>query len=212
MLFRLSLPSGLEIIGLPTKNSYGGEWDLGPTWNYLVLSDVPFLVDTGRTGTGRILEDMMDIAGFRPRDLGFVILTHGHEDHDGGLAELTGKTGTQIKAHTIYNRLIRFYPDHAPSGRRADFPPSCWHCFMPEEFSKQNCVSYHRARNNLEIIEIGDGKTTLQGNIECHYLPGHSPDALSIILGNEAVLLGDTILPEIAPAGPVPRCFYWSLK
>jgi hypothetical protein len=38
MLVRFRLPSGLEIFGLPTKNFYGGDWDLGPTWNYAVLS------------------------------------------------------------------------------------------------------------------------------------------------------------------------------
>ncbi len=34
MVAKFCLPSGLEIITLPTKNFYGGHWDLGPTWNY----------------------------------------------------------------------------------------------------------------------------------------------------------------------------------
>ena len=55
MLVRFRLPSGLEIFGLPTKNFYGGHWDLGPTWNYAVLSDKPFLVDAGRFGQGKNL-------------------------------------------------------------------------------------------------------------------------------------------------------------
>ena len=44
MVVKFQLPSGLEIIGLPTKNFYGGYWDLGPTWNYAVLADEPFLM------------------------------------------------------------------------------------------------------------------------------------------------------------------------
>jgi len=44
MTVRFRLPSGLEVVGLPTKNFYGGHWDLGPTWNYAVLADKPFLV------------------------------------------------------------------------------------------------------------------------------------------------------------------------
>jgi hypothetical protein len=55
MTVRWRLPSGLEIIGLPTKNAYGGHWDLGPTWNYAVLTDKPFLVDSGRFGQGNQL-------------------------------------------------------------------------------------------------------------------------------------------------------------
>jgi hypothetical protein len=50
MLVRFRLPSGLEIFGLPTKNFYGGDWDLGPTWNYAVLSDKPFLRQTVSSG------------------------------------------------------------------------------------------------------------------------------------------------------------------
>ena len=51
MLIRLTLSSGQEIVGIPTENTYGGGWDLGPTWNYVVLDEKPFLVDTGRVGS-----------------------------------------------------------------------------------------------------------------------------------------------------------------
>lgn len=55
MVVKFQLPSGLEIYGLPTKNFYGGHWDLGPTWNYAVMADKPFLVDSGRFGQGKNL-------------------------------------------------------------------------------------------------------------------------------------------------------------
>lgn len=211
MPFRLRLPSGLEILGLPTKNFYGGNWDLGPTWNYLVLADRPFLVDTGRTGTGKELAQMMERAGFNPRNLQFILLSHGHEDHDGGLVELLAATGVYARAHHLYSTLIRFYPDRAPAGKRENFPPSCWHCFMPEEFTRRNCLNYHRDRQELEIREIHDGRTKICTDIECLYLPGHSPDALAVFLGNEAVILGDTVLPEITPV-PSRESFFDQIR
>ena len=55
MIARFRMPSGLEIITLPTENIYGGDWDLGPTWNYVVMADEPFLLDTGRYGQGKHL-------------------------------------------------------------------------------------------------------------------------------------------------------------
>jgi glyoxylase-like metal-dependent hydrolase (beta-lactamase superfamily II) len=70
---------------------------------------------------------------------------------------------------------------------------------MPEEFSERNCLSYHRARSTLHIHEIGDGWTNILQDIDCLHLPGHSPDALTVFLGEEAVILGDTVLPEITP-------------
>ncbi len=40
MVVKFQLPSGLEIYGLPTRNFYGGHWDLGPTWNYAVWTQL----------------------------------------------------------------------------------------------------------------------------------------------------------------------------
>ena len=48
MIIRMKLDSGRVILGFPTENDYGGDWDLGPTWNYVMLDKKPFLVDTGR--------------------------------------------------------------------------------------------------------------------------------------------------------------------
>lgn len=207
MIVRLRLPSGLEILGLPTKNFYGGDWDLGPTWNYLVLADRPFLVDTGRTGQGKSLLEMMKRAGISGNDLGFVLLTHGHEDHDGGLAEIVQATGVKVKAHVLYDHLIRSYPDDAPLGVNRDFPASCWHCPMPASFSNEHCRTYHQERSRLEIETIGDGETSIMSSVVSYHLPGHSPDALAFLLGKEVLLVGDTLLPDISPH-PTRLCYF----
>ena len=156
-IVKFRLPSGLEIVGFPTKNFYGGHWDLGPTWNYVILADRPFLIDSGRYGQGRHLVDMMRIAGINPVDLDFVLISHSHEDHDGGLAELVEMTHLTVKAHTIYDLLIRQYPDMAPAGPKQNFPAKCWHCFMPESFFKDNCLGYHNVLQTMDVQRIGDG-------------------------------------------------------
>jgi len=199
MTIRLTLPSGLEIIGLPTENFYAGEWDLGPTWNYLVLADQPFLVDTGKFGMGRKLLEMMESAGVSRGDVGSIVLSHGHEDHDGGLFEMVEATGAKVKAHRIYDRLIRLYPTKSPAGVNKSFPASCWHCFMPESFSSKHCLGYHQERSRLKIERIGDGRRTMGEGIQTYHLPGHSPDALAIMIGGEVLIVGDTVLPEITP-------------
>ena len=199
MAIRLKLRSGVEIIGLPTENFYGGEWDLGPTWNYLLLADQPFLVDTGKYGMGRKLLKMMESAGVSGNELEFIVLSHGHEDHDGGLFEIVESTRAKVKAHRIYDRLIRFYPTQAPADVNKDFPASCWHCFMPESFSNQHCLGYHQERNRLKIEQIGDGHCKIGKTIHTYHVPGHSPDALAILVGGEALIVGDTVLPQITP-------------
>ncbi|MDY7034832.1 MAG: MBL fold metallo-hydrolase, partial [Thermodesulfobacteriota bacterium] len=93
MAVQINLPSGRKILGLPTENFYGGGWDLGPSWNYVVSGDSHFLVDTGRFGMGRKLLDMMTSVGVSGKELDFVVISHGHEDHDGGLPEIVESTG-----------------------------------------------------------------------------------------------------------------------
>ena len=199
MTVQFGLPSGLEIIGLPTKNFYGGHWDLGPTWNYAVLADKPFLVDSGRFGQGRNLADMMTSVGIKAEDLEFVLISHGHEDHDGGLAELVNSTHLRVKAHAIYELLIRKYPSKAPRGHKEEFPAKCWHCPMPESFYSKNCLGYHQALQKLAVEPIADGETELMPEVHTHHLPGHSPDCVAVLLGNEAIIVGDIVLPDITP-------------
>jgi len=199
MVVRFRLPSGLDIFGLPTQNFYSGNWDLGPTWNYLVMSDTPFLVDAGRYGQGGQLLKMMNTAGVAPSDLGFVLISHGHEDHDGGLAELVAMTSLKVRAHGIYDLLIRQYPQLAPADHKRHFPAKCWHCFMPESFYTVNCLEYHRMLQHIEVEVVGSGVNSLGAGIVTSHLPGHSPDCLAVILGEEAIIVGDILLPQITP-------------
>ncbi|MGD9179798.1 MAG: MBL fold metallo-hydrolase, partial [Desulfobacterales bacterium] len=199
MVVRFRLPSGLEVFGLPTKNAYGGHWDLGPTWNYAVMADRPFLVDAGKFGQGSRLLAMMETASISHTDLDFVLISHSHEDHDGGLAELIEATRLKVKAHAIYDRLIRHYPAQSPEVKKKHFPAKCWHCFMPESFYAKNCLEYHRVLQDLKIDVIGDGYTQLAPDVCTYHLPGHSPDCLAVRLGEEALIVGDIILPDISP-------------
>ena len=199
MILKFRFPSGLVVYGLPTPNEYGGEWDLGPTWNYLVLADRPFLVDCGRWGTGQYLVETMAELGLDPRDLEFVLLSHGHEDHDGSLGEVTARTGAAVRAHTTYERLVRNYPDLAPAEYKRDFPAKCWHCFMPESFYARNCLAYHAELLEIPVETIGDGLQSLGPDMRTLHVPGHSPDCLALLLGDEVLLVGDSILPGITP-------------
>ncbi|MFH1137701.1 MAG: MBL fold metallo-hydrolase [Pseudomonadota bacterium] len=198
MMIRWRLPSGLEVISLPTKNFYGGEWDLGPTWNFLVLADRPFLIDAGRFGRTEDLLRMLARVGLKGQDLEFIVLSHGHEDHDGGAAEFSKRFGTPIKSHPIYEKRIRFYPDLAPAGARPDFPAACWHCFMPESFSRANCLTYHQDRGSMPVTVVEDNGEVAPG-VSALHVPGHSPDSLALVVGTEAIFSGDVVLPEITP-------------
>jgi glyoxylase-like metal-dependent hydrolase (beta-lactamase superfamily II) len=198
-IIRLPLPSGRALWGLATENIYGGDWDLGPTWNYIVQGENPFLIDTGRFGMGGRVLEMLKQTALRPGDLKGIFLTHGHEDHDGGLSELARETHAPVWVHPIYDLLRRSYPGQAPLVTRKDFSASCWHCFMPETFTRSHCREYHRQRDELRTNRLLGMRFPLDEAVKLNHLPGHCPDALAYQIGSEALIVGDTLLPDITP-------------
>jgi glyoxylase-like metal-dependent hydrolase (beta-lactamase superfamily II) len=52
---------------------------------------------------------------------------------------------------------------------------------------------------DLTIDNIGDGHQELAAGITSYHLAGHSPDCLAVRLGEEAIIVGDIILPGITP-------------
>ena len=51
----------------------------------------------------------------------------------------------------------------------------------------------------LEVEGIGDGRHGLGPGIQTYHLAGHSPDCLAVLLGGEAIIVGDIVLPDISP-------------
>ena len=64
-----------------------------------------------------------------------------------------------------------------------------------------------RERSRLEIETIKDGETTIMNSVVSYHLPGHSPDALAFLLGEEVLVVGDTLLPDISPH-PTRLCYF----
>ena len=44
-------------------------------------------------------------------------------------------------------------------------------------------------------------------SVVSYHLPGHSPDALVFLLGEEVLLAGDTLLPDLSPH-PTRPCYF----
>ena len=47
-------------------------------------------------------------------------------------------------------------------------------------------------------------------DVRIHHLPGHCPDAVAFQIGNEALIVGDTLLPEITPHPTQEAYFRWT--
>jgi hypothetical protein len=68
---------------------------------------------------------------------------------------------------------------------------------MPETFYR-NCLPYHKRRSSLKVdFAINDGQRLSDEDLSFLFTPGHSPDSICMVLEDEVIFTGDTVLPDI---------------
>ena len=200
MVLRITPRQGVPIHAISVARD--GFSYTGPTWAYLFENDGLTLVDTGVKGSFHNLADGLRCAGFQPRDIERVIVTHGHEDHDGAVVELVGETDAELWAHEIYALLL----DHDPRDiqRRPVSPlqlemravAQCHDAIPQPAPHRADYLAQRRQINVARRIRAGDQV----GNLTFMAAPGHSPDELCVTMQREEVVFtGDHVLPEISP-------------
>lgn len=200
MVIRYQTTSGTDVFGLGVPNIHlNSDWDLGPTWCYLIVGRKTSLIDTGRFGNYAVFESLLKSIGRIFSDIDRIIITHSHEDHDGNLVEIFPSVQGELWAHSIYRQMISYHPHVKDGAKHPEHPGSCRQCIMPEKFYT-NCVEYQQRRSLLGIDFAIDGEEGRLGDdLSFIFTPGHSPDALCVVLEDEAIFTGDTILPDITP-------------
>lgn len=200
---------GTEIYGLGVPISYEkrGDWGLGPTWCYIIKKPPVTVIDTGQFTKYETFKTLLDKTGIGLSDIKRVIVTHGHEDHDGNLPELINDTGAEVWAHYIYRSMISYHTSTEGNPVHPEFPGSCRTCLMPDTLNAE-CISYHKKRSkikNLHNIGVNDG-----WNEDYQFIstPGHSPDSICVVFEDEVLFSGDTVLPVITPHPTLVQDFY----
>ena len=199
MVIHYKTAKGTDVFGLAMPNIYAdADWDLGPTWCYLVFGQKTTLIDTGRQGNFEVFASILKSIGKKFSDINRIVVTHSHEDHDGNVAEIISAAQAELWAHTIYRQMISYHSHIADAALHPELPGSCRMCRMPESFYSKNCVPYHKARSALNIdFAITDGQELPGEDLSFVFTPGHSPDSLCIVLEDEVIFTGDTLLPDI---------------
>ena len=147
-------------------------------------------------------------------DLKRVIITHGHQDHDGNLYDLMKASGAELWAHEMY---FHFLPYSYDNGTVSEVSPL--HRVIRE--TRQQEETFYRSRESAEDSQrwlsqvqsyMRRRQSILEEKLPIHplrdgdeldglrflYTPGHAVDEISISLDG-VVFTGDHILPQISP-------------
>ena len=208
MIIHCKTKKGTDIFALAIPNIYEGEnWDLGPTWCYLILGKKNILIDTGRFGNYGLFKTLLKTIDKKPSDIDRIIVTHSHEDHDGNIWDIISANEVEIWAHPIYSQMISYHTNIENGARHPELPGSCRLCFMPDKFIS-SCKQYLYNRSLLNIdFDIEDNLYISEDNLRFIHTPGHSADSICIILEDEVIFTGDTILPGITPRPTMEAAF-----
>jgi glyoxylase-like metal-dependent hydrolase (beta-lactamase superfamily II) len=146
------------------------------------------LVDTGigrfasGEGTGLLRESLRREA-IEPGDIDFVVLTHAHPDHLGGLIE----GGEPVFTHARHVMLVGEWEFWAEAGDRVPEPIA---------IGFQEALVPLRRLGRLDLV---DGDTEVVRGVRLIRAPGHTPGHLVVEVGDpvEALFLADAVLHEV---------------
>ena len=150
------------------------------------------LIDAGVPGAAADLAAGIARLGHRPRDLRRLFLTHFHEDHVGGAAEVAGWGPVEVYAHRADAPFIR---GEAPG-------PAPVLLDWERDLRAQVLAGMAAPRPDPVRVdhELSGGESLAGGRVLA--VPGHTPGSAALYLPESRVLFtGDTIARS--PAGDV---------
>jgi glyoxylase-like metal-dependent hydrolase (beta-lactamase superfamily II) len=216
---------------------------LGHVNTYLLADDRGVaVVDPGLPGprSWRALVDRLDQAGYRPRDVHTVVVTHSHPDHFGGAGKLREDHGAEVLTHRSFRTWFDAAEDDAigepaTNGTRPEPEPPPWAAALPwRDGEAMHVPLKHRLRRRVlttlakRYVRTPRPTTRVDDTEVVHlagrewvsmHTPGHTPDHLCLHdPATGIVLSGDHVLPTITPhisglhGGPDPlSAFFGSL-
>ena len=166
-----------------------------------------YLIDTG-SGTDISHEDLLKglkQAGIQTSDLTYILLTHAHIDHYGGLSKLGPLTSAKIGCHELDVQTVAHHDARmALNGRRlASFLAETG---LSEEVrdSLLSINNFPKAIYQSVPVDITYGNQDMQvGALEMIHLPGHCPGHVAMRV-DDIIFCGDMVVdgitPHLAPA------------
>ncbi|HEV2623117.1 MAG TPA: subclass B3 metallo-beta-lactamase [Frateuria sp.] len=142
---------------------YGNTWYVGPHGLSALIVDTGHglaLFDGDLPASAALIEANIRTLGFRVRDVKWILNSHAHADHAGGIAALQRDSGAQVLASA----------QGAPALELGGADPSDPQYSLALTYP---AVEHVRPVRDGETLQLGDVAIT------AHYTPGHTPGSTS---------------------------------
>jgi len=141
------------------------------------------LIDTGAGENPAAIIRNIEAAGADPGKIKWILITHCHIDHIGGINYIRGKTGAQVMCHEKAAEPLAIGDNNLTAAK--------WYGISLEPITVD--VTFQKPS---EIARFGDSELTLL------HTPGHSPDSISIygMIAGQKTLFGQDIHGPFSPA------------
>lgn len=142
---------------------YGNVYYVGDNWVCVHLIDTGeglLLIDSGNSNATSMLIQAIWEMGYRPNDVKWMILSHGHVDHMGGAEFFRNMFGTKIYLSTPDAKMFAERPEFSFIQSSTDI--------TNDVFTPDVC------------IEDGDVLTFGNVTIQCYLVPGHTEGCIAL--------------------------------
>lgn len=149
---------------------------------YLLAGERPVLVGAGAPGDLPRLLAALQKLGVQPRQIGLILLTHGHSEQAGCAAELRRRTGAQIALHAADAPLVRagtngvLAPQDATGRIVRPFLDEHFEPFEPDLLFRE-AISLEPYGTRARILPT----------------PGHTLGSISVLLPSGEAIIGDVL-------------------
>lgn len=141
------------------------------------------LIDSGMPGDVKKILTQIEDQGFAPKSIQYVVLTHSHSDHRGGVSEIVRLSGAQVLAH----REEKPYIEGTKGLPTGSVFQKIFMWFEDRFAGKEKGIIVDR-----ELVD-GEKLDEIQG-LQVLHVPGHTPGSICLYQKNNRILFTGDLL------------------